>query len=883
MNDGSDMSGGQHALSPDDSVAHTDLLRDAVFPYWKDDAGGEEISSPGEMQKKDPLATQIWKLYSKTKIRLPNQERMENLTWRMMAMSLRRREQMQALAAKSKTAAPSGISQLRKSADKSAEAQIQAEHADAMNLDDFIVPNSIASPAGITPPPSDKTSSSSHQAPAGIPIKAGKDNTNDTNAHPAASVPAHLQHDPNHSSEFGYVPRRVRKTSVDERKTRKRPADFSPQVPPTTNITMENESDADAGMPDYSLDHSMPQNSYPMHANSHPQVPYHIETYNLNDDPILTSAGPFQQNFAFSPTHSPLAPNAPFSNVFNSTSIASSLTSAEYYSPPASGYPSAVSTPQPGHENDQFYFEHGSLDLRPQRSIPTYASHRPSNLSSSLQPQYPYGHNSDMYNSINGSAPGPTSGFQIQQQHVDPSRVLVPDFAQRTSPGVTMTGSENMFQFGGDSDNEDDDGNRFHDNNLMMQHDYNPGDDPNFDLHSGLHWDPNLSTQFSSMPNFAGQKQVRIGGTETVHSPDWNHGGSLGRTHGSAASVSEIRNRDNDPRRQKIPRTSSTPVLAGGMHASTPTSPPESGFNSTAPSRPGSPGPKSGGSVAGENGVPTTCTNCFTQTTPLWRRNPEGQPLCNACGLFLKLHGVVRPLSLKTDVIKKRNRGSGSTVPIGHGSGRASKKSSRKNSLAQTPVTTPTSMRALSDNASASPPSNQGSMNGGSTVTTPTSFPGGGAGSTGSGKGVIPIAAAPPKPTPTLPPGASQPRPPTQVTPKRQRRLSKASISSSNNNQSSNMTSQPTPVMHSTAEEDLEVMDHGSPATTRSSASGSTAPVTRAKAASLTGNNPINTPVLQGAGMMNMQGMPPGMPAGAMGPGGPQAGSQEWEWLTMSL
>lgn len=50
------------------------------------------------------------------------------------------------------------------------------------------------------------------------------------------------------------------------------------------------------------------------------------------------------------------------------------------------------------------------------------------------------------------------------------------------------------------------------------------------------------------------------------------------------------------------------------------------------------------------------CTNCGTTNTPLWRRNPEGEPLCNACGLFLKLHGKVRPLSLKTDVIKKRNR-----------------------------------------------------------------------------------------------------------------------------------------------------------------------------------------------------------------------------------
>ncbi|KAJ3896245.1 hypothetical protein GG344DRAFT_36990 [Lentinula edodes] len=62
----------------------------------------------------------------------------------------------------------------------------------------------------------------------------------------------------------------------------------------------------------------------------------------------------------------------------------------------------------------------------------------------------------------------------------------------------------------------------------------------------------------------------------------------------------------------------------------------------------------------GEDGDnPTLCTNCRTTNTPLWRRDPEGQPLCNACGLFYKLHGVVRPLSLKTDVIKKRNRASG--------------------------------------------------------------------------------------------------------------------------------------------------------------------------------------------------------------------------------
>ncbi|RPB28937.1 glucocorticoid receptor-like (DNA-binding domain) [Terfezia boudieri ATCC MYA-4762] len=50
------------------------------------------------------------------------------------------------------------------------------------------------------------------------------------------------------------------------------------------------------------------------------------------------------------------------------------------------------------------------------------------------------------------------------------------------------------------------------------------------------------------------------------------------------------------------------------------------------------------------------CQNCTTSTTPLWRRDEAGSVLCNACGLFLKLHSRPRPISLKTDVIKSRNR-----------------------------------------------------------------------------------------------------------------------------------------------------------------------------------------------------------------------------------
>ncbi|RLV87060.1 GATA factor SREP [Meyerozyma sp. JA9] len=41
------------------------------------------------------------------------------------------------------------------------------------------------------------------------------------------------------------------------------------------------------------------------------------------------------------------------------------------------------------------------------------------------------------------------------------------------------------------------------------------------------------------------------------------------------------------------------------------------------------------------------CNNCQTRTTPLWRRANNGDLLCNACGLFYKLHGVLRPVQNK--------------------------------------------------------------------------------------------------------------------------------------------------------------------------------------------------------------------------------------------
>ncbi|CAH8567125.1 unnamed protein product [Dicrocoelium dendriticum] len=52
----------------------------------------------------------------------------------------------------------------------------------------------------------------------------------------------------------------------------------------------------------------------------------------------------------------------------------------------------------------------------------------------------------------------------------------------------------------------------------------------------------------------------------------------------------------------------------------------------------------------------TVCSNCRTVTTTLWRRNTNGEPVCNACGLYFKLHNIQRPISMKKDGIQTRNR-----------------------------------------------------------------------------------------------------------------------------------------------------------------------------------------------------------------------------------
>lgn len=589
-----------------------------------------------------------------------------------------------------------------------------------------------------------------------------------------------------------------------------------------------------------------------MHANSYPQVPFNLETFGLNDDSILNSAGPFQQTFAFSPSGSPLAPGTTYPQ-YNKPPIGSSLTSSDYYSPPTSAHPSTASTPQP-YDNEQMYFE------RHQRAMQQYTTNRPSNLSNTMQTQYIYSPNeASLFSPVTtaGTSAASYNTPAFSMQHVNPSHVLRPDFSiTNSAPSMTQTRQDNIFSFGPDSDNEEEDALSFPDRSLTMQPEYSPMEDSTLDIHTGMQWDPNLGAQLNNMasryPGGPPKKQVTIGGAETVSSPqDWSGHNNLHRGQSSSASVNDMRNHANIARQQKIARISSTPNAVNlarqqdlqNRPQSSPNSPPESGLSSIAPSRPSSPG---GSRPDDNNGVPTTCTNCFTQTTPLWRRNPEGHPLCNACGLFLKLHGVVRPLSLKTDVIKKRNRGSGNQLPIGAAATRSSKKASRKNSIHQAPVTTPLTGKAPGQNDSASPSSNHGSAGSGSTAgNTPTTY--GAAGNSLPAKsGVVPIAAAPPKPTPVTATGSAPSRTTVNVAPKRQRRHSKQGSRAGG--------------------PEAEMADADD-----TSGKSATVPPKKPDIFGSVGN--LTT--MQGAGMMGQHGI--------MADGGNTNGSTEWEWLTMSL
>ncbi|KAK2746494.1 hypothetical protein FQN57_003120 [Myotisia sp. PD_48] len=773
-----------------DDIARGGLLRESVFSEWRDGGSSGALDDTDELQKNDPLATQIWKLYSRTKTRLPNQERMENLTWRMMAVSLRREKEQ---ANSRQDDHNNGVEEAHNRQQQHSPQSYDDDYSstpEPMNIDDLIVTSSAVSPEGVPPTIAGADLSINHAVASAIPIKNVKElSESETSA--GMVMPASLPHPPRvqtRTGEFDYVQRRVRKTSVDERivsdslvymdsfytpthtvaQARKRPADSSPHIPPVHGLIISHDPDPDAGMMDFTL--GQQSSTFAGGNSTSHREPLNLDTFHMRNDSNASGTSHFNSNLPFSPTEASHAASSSFHNMYTHTPMGSSLNSTDFYSPTASGYQSAVSTPHPTFDKEfSMYLEQQTAnDPKSHHPMGHFHSHSFSNHSAPAQNRYVY--HDQMLNMTRGgssSAIPPTTGFHMQQHHFNSAHSH--SLSGPAAGAGRMSSKEPVFSFGGDSDNEDDTMSALTEHSMDISTDYGALDaDLALSLGSNMLMDGNYADPLQSI--------------NAMHNPfdhntfsgmngDWNQNGSLNRTHGSAASINELRNRDPDPRRQKIPRTISTPnatqLLRQGVDnpLTSPNSPSRSGLSSNAPSRPASPGAQK---TQEQPSAPTTCTNCFTQTTPLWRRNAEGQPLCNACGLFLKLHGVVRPLALKTDVIKKRNRGGGNNVSSGI---KGAKKLTRKNSIHQSPAMSPVANRI-------SIPATQPSIPLAATTSSssinnmPATYP------VPSRSAVVPIAAAPPKPIPTITPPSSMAlsRTPSHLIAKRPRRIDKGSV-----------------------------------------------------------------------------------------------------------
>lgn len=244
------------------------LLRSSAFlPF--EQSMERSAQSPEEMQRQDPIAIQVWRFFADTKTSLPQKDRMENLTWRMMHLELRKQRKSEprrcvfflffkfvfaavpahpatkegswiqflqcskiSLGGKGQRKshkansvpirptrhpqnsllnAPSGIAQLRKTSEQF------LPQPELMNIDDYINNDSVGTPAGMALTPTPEThrmadeSKTTHSTASAIPIKTRRESPQHL---VPQSVPVAVHHQ-RVQNEFDYVTRH-RKTSIDE-------------------------------------------------------------------------------------------------------------------------------------------------------------------------------------------------------------------------------------------------------------------------------------------------------------------------------------------------------------------------------------------------------------------------------------------------------------------------------------------------------------------------------------------------------------------------------------------------------------------------------------------------------------------------------------------
>ncbi|XP_070073735.1 box A-binding factor [Drosophila takahashii] len=138
-------------------------------------------------------------------------------------------------------------------------------------------------------------------------------------------------------------------------------------------------------------------------------------------------------------------------------------------------------------------------------------------------------------------------------------------------------------------------------------------------------------------------------GTGNMTATHWSPAGSIGQYDGSLVTASST----SSPNHELKCENCHSPFMRKGSEYFCPNCPP---FMRMAPRMPQRQAKPKAAAAPNNRRNGVTCANCQTNSTTLWRRNNEGNPVCNACGLYYKLHNMNRPLSMKKEGIQKRKR-----------------------------------------------------------------------------------------------------------------------------------------------------------------------------------------------------------------------------------
>lgn len=668
----------------------------------------------------DDNTAQLWKLYSKAHYHhLPYRDRLENLTWRLLSLQagkIRRTRSsltwnsrpfvsQNSVVAQSAASIPPAQFSLHDSVN----AQFLVDDASYTPLSSSVldspantasffpspVSNAITNTSSTTPNSSNSafsfyskpTDSLLHQSPRNfhqsISNRGQKFYKEKQRLSPTT--------DPTRA-EFDYVAH-IKKMSqegyqTDNSRLKKRPAEASPLVTPQVGFS---------SVPDLAMEYHRFGNSSNNDHNSfnnnntakwkHPFSPHKVSTHSSPVTPN-TPIGPSNNSFKFS--LDPLAvegldnnpaANAPTSsqtnlegieivfqpslsqqqqeiqnslfsvdagmNSFNENSLSSSVTSLnELYSP--STVPTSIAQGYDNSPRDNNYFNMAMMSQSSRDRVLARGGHNSVSATNILDRIRDSDFNKRELPSKQSFT---TSQHQnhhqyqhLPEQHVQPSQLFAQD---RSSPHVSLADDADFDRSSFGMRDTKNDGLSLFDDSIMNL------DGPEFALNNNF-----FSTSLPVSSNMV----------ETAHRP------KIART-ASTTNASSLASSASRTNLKKMATTSALSAAVRQARAANKNWPKNDDkdltLGSSAPSGSSIAASASASGNTGSQQSPTSCTNCHTQTTPLWRRNPEGQPLCNACGLFLKLHGVVRPLSLKTDVIKKRNRSgqasiSGSSSGPGH-------------------------------------------------------------------------------------------------------------------------------------------------------------------------------------------------------------------------